>query len=93
MNVKKVSLVAVCILIFATASIASTADIAIKEQLGLLVVFLSGLHLVYGYLFSTEIHMSGYTVPVDERPLLRLGLLIAGLGVMLGTIMYVLGLV
>ena len=93
MSVKKVLLVVVCVLIFATASIVSTTGVALKEQLGSLVVFLLGLHFVYGYLFNTEIHMSGYTVRVGERPALRLGLLMAGLGIMLGTIVYVLGLV
>ena len=90
---KKVLLVVVCVLIFATANIVSTTEIAIKEQLGLLIVYLLGLHFVYGYLFKTEIHMTGYTVRVGERPALRLGLLVAGLGVMLGAVVYVLGLV
>jgi len=93
LDLKKTSLVAVCILIFATVSIVSTTEMAIKEKLGLFVVFLLGLHFVYGYLFNTEIHMNGYTVPVGERPVLRLGLLIAGLGVMFGAMMFILGLV
>jgi len=93
LGVKKISLVVVCVLIFAIASIVSTTEVATKEQLGSFVVFLAGLHFVYGYLFNTEIHMTGYTVPVGERPVLRLGLLIAGLGVMFGTVMFILGLV
>lgn len=93
MRVKKILFVVVCVLIFAIANIVSTTKVALKEQLGLFVAFMLGLHFVYGYLFNTEIHMSGYTVRVGERLTLRLGLLVAGLGVMLATVVYVLDLV
>lgn len=90
MNAKKIFLIVAFILIFAAAIVASTNNFSIKEQFGLLVVFLLGLHFVYGYLFNTEIHMAGYTVRVGERPILRLGLLVAGIGAMLGAVMYIL---
>ncbi len=87
MNFKKVLLISVSVIAFVIANVFSS-DIDLKERTGLFVVFLLGLHFVYGYVFNIEIHMTGYTVPIGDKLVLRIALFIVGIGIMTGTILY-----
>jgi hypothetical protein len=88
MNAKKIATVAGGTILLIVAFIASPPEVSLKEQLGLAAVFLLGLHFVYGVIFDTDMHMAGYTVAAGESRTLRVGLLIAGLGVLLGVLLY-----
>ncbi len=88
MNAKKIATVAGGTILLIVVSIASPPEVSLKEKLGLAAVFFFGLHFVYGVIFDTDIHMAGYTVAAGESRTLRVGLLIAGLGVMLGVLLY-----
>ncbi|RLA47967.1 MAG: hypothetical protein DRQ97_05125 [Gammaproteobacteria bacterium] len=89
MNVKKIATVAGCTILLIVAFSALPPEISLNEKLGIAAVFFLGLHFVYGFLFDADIHMAGYTVPAGESCTLRIGLLIAGLVVMLGAVLYV----
>jgi hypothetical protein len=89
MNAKKIAMVAGCTILLTSALIASPTEVSLKEKLGIAAVFFLGLHFVYGVIFDTDIHMTGYTVAAGESRALRIGLLIAGLVVMLGAVLYV----
>ncbi len=54
-------------------------DEGIGNILGGVVVIAQGLHFIYGVIFKTEIHMAGYIVPANERPILRVILLLGGI--------------
>ena len=90
MDIKKPIMVLGALLFFVGSIVGSEVDINTIELIELLVVFLLGLHFVYGYIFGTEIHLTGYTVPAEERPILRVFIFITGIGIMLGTITYIL---
>ena len=70
MNLKLVTTIAFALLVIVVNNLAPTATWV--ERLTAIAVSLSGFHMVYGYLFNTQIHMTGYTVPVGERPILRI---------------------
>jgi DMSO/TMAO reductase YedYZ heme-binding membrane subunit len=89
MNAKKIATVAACAILLIEALMASPPEVPLKEKLGIAAAFFLGLHFVYGVLFDTAIHMPGYTVAAGESRTLRIGLLIAGLVVMLGAVLYV----
>lgn len=84
----KIIFVAICLCIFVYISIISPCKISYAELLGTLGVFSLGLHFVYGVIFNTEIHMSGYSVPIGKRPMLRFILFILGTGIMFGILFY-----
>jgi len=88
MNAKKIATVAGCTILLIAALIASPTEVSLKEKLGIACVFFLGLHFVYGVIFDTDIHMTGYTVAAGESRSLRIGLLAVGLVVMLGAVMY-----
>ena len=89
MNLKKILLVVLSLTVFVVVSIFSTVELTLKEKWGLPLVFLLGLHFIYGCLFNTEIHASVYTVPIGERPILRFGLFIVGLVIMVATLSHI----
>jgi len=41
--------------------------------------FLLGVNFIYGYVFSSDIVMTGYTIKNEERPVLRLMMFLLGL--------------
>jgi hypothetical protein len=77
----KIGFLSIGILFFVAIS-AFNQPTSLKELFLTFIVFLYGLYCVYGVLFNTEIHMSGYTVPKGQRPILRVMLFCGGIIIM-----------
>ena len=54
-------------------------EASIKDRAYTVAAFLLGANFVYGYVFSSDIDMTGYTIKNKERPVLRLMMFLLGL--------------
>jgi len=55
------------------------AEASIKDRVYTIAAFLLGVNFIYGYVFSSDIVMTGYTIKNEERPVLRLMMFLLGL--------------
>jgi len=85
MNSSRHALIGLFILLMVLANVLA-ADATLGERALTVVVASMGFHFFYGFLFDADIHMTGYTVPKGERPLLRFMLGVTGLGIVIGVV-------
>ena len=88
MNRLKIILLSIFSAVFAVA-VLIFGGLTILEYAALSFVYALGIHLVYASMFNTEIHMTGYTIPINQRKILRFFILASGVVIMVGVIIKV----
>lgn len=65
------------------------ASLSVTRHIAYLIGYMTGLHLVYTYIFDSSMHVTGYTASIDSPAGIRLFLFLVGLGVDLTILFYI----
>ena len=91
MTTKQKGFVGVCIALYLGVAVVSPADYSAAYKAVLIVPYVSGVHMVYAFVFGTEMHLPDFTLKLSQR-FQRAVFCLLGATIAVGTLQYLLGL-